>query len=124
MTDDSVGAAALGLYLKTTRQGLEMSLRAVEKATNSQVSNAYLSQLETGKVAKPSAHVLHQLAAVYGVDYQELMTRAGYLNPATAKKSKNEKHGRAATFAIENLDPDEEKALREYLAFIRSKRKT
>jgi len=42
-----------------------MSLRQVEEATEKEVSNAYLSQLETGKIVKPSPNILHALARVY-----------------------------------------------------------
>lgn len=112
----------IGLYLKTIREGKKMSLRAVEEATNRDVSNAYLSQLENGKIAKPSPHILHALAKVYGVEYTKLMERAGYISPSN-EKNQNKKHGRAATFAIENLTQEEENELLEYLAFIRNKRK-
>ena len=44
-----------------------MKLRDVEKASDKEISNAYLSQLETGKIEKPSPHVLHALAEVYRV---------------------------------------------------------
>jgi len=118
---DRARAQALGLFLKTTRQGL--SLRDVEEATGSQVSNAYLSQLENGKILKPSAHILHLLASVYGVPYEELMKRAGYIAPVPADRPPGQKHGQVATFAIENLDAEEEKELREYLVFLRSRRR-
>ena len=78
----------IGLYLKTLRDGKKMSLRAVEEATDKDVSNAYLSQLENGKIAKPSPHILHALAKVYGVDYTKLMERAGYISPSNKKKSR------------------------------------
>lgn len=116
-------AEALGLYLKTTRQGLGLTLRDVEQATDGQVSNPYLSQLENGKILKPSAHILHLLATVYAAPYEELMKRAGYIAPARAGRPSGQKHGQLATFAIENLDAGEEKELREYLAYLRSRRR-
>ncbi|MEW8394247.1 MAG: helix-turn-helix transcriptional regulator [Candidatus Thiodiazotropha sp.] len=115
-------AKGLGLYLKTLREGKRMSLRRVEEATGKEVSNAYLSQLENGKIGKPSPHILHALANVYGVEYTKLMERAGYISPSN-EKNQNNKHGRAATFAIENLTQEEENELLEYLTFIRKKRK-
>jgi HTH-type transcriptional regulator, competence development regulator len=113
----------LGTYLKSVRLGLDMTLRGVEDATNQDVSNAYLSQLENGKVAKPSPHILYSLSQVYGVSYEDLMQRAGYIAPTKKDRGVNEKHGRAATFAIEFLSSDEEQALLTYLAFLRSQRK-
>ncbi|RZJ46651.1 MAG: XRE family transcriptional regulator [Brevundimonas sp.] len=111
----------LGLYLKNVRAGAALSLREVEEATEREVSNAYLSQLENGKIAKPSPNVLHHLARVYGVAYSTLMERAGYISP-TSDRADSAKHGRAATFAIENLTNEEEKELLKYLAFYRTQR--
>lgn len=112
----------LGDYLKVIRNRLNMSLRDVEEATNKDVSNAYLSQLENGKISKPSPHILHRLAEVFAVDYAKLMELAGYISPTTNSDS-SVKHGTAATFAIDNLSSDEENELLEYLSYIRSKRK-
>lgn len=113
---------SFGLYLKAIRQGKKMSLRAVEEATDKEISNAYLSQLENGKIAKPSPHILHHLSEVYGVDYAKLMEKAGYISPSR-DVNQDSKHGRAATFAVENLTQDEEDQLLEYLSFIRNRTK-
>lgn len=113
----------LGPYLKSLREGKQLSLRDVEEASAGEVSNAYLSQLETGKIARPAPHVLHSLASVYGVPYEKLMERAGYL-PALAanKRGQGDKHGRAATFSVDHLTADEEQELLKYLSFYRSKK--
>ena len=113
--------SAFGDYLRSLRLGLHMSLREVEKATKSKVSNAYLSQLENGKISKPSPHILHVLANVYRVSYAKLMERAGYVSPSRSRKA-GTTHGRAATFSIDNLSAGEEKELLKYLAFVRSQR--
>src|SRR5262249_50309963 len=113
---------SLGDYLKSVRLGLKMTLRDVEKATQGDVSNAYLSQLENGKIENPSPHILYALSQAYKISYKSLMTRAGYVAPNNAERTNGRKHGSAATFAIENLSAEEERALLEYLAFYRSKR--
>jgi transcriptional regulator with XRE-family HTH domain len=113
---------ALGAFIRKARQDVSMSLRDVEVATNKEVSNGYLSQLESGKITKPSPHVLHALSEALSVNYETLMQRAGYLLP-TAKRAKGLKHGRAATCAIDNLTADEESQLLEYLTFLRTKKK-
>src|SRR3990170_3728692 len=59
----------LGSLLGDLRTAKGFSLREVEEATDKAVSNAYLSQLERGKIRKPSPNLLHSLAAVYGVPY-------------------------------------------------------
>jgi len=124
MGNDEIGreGSTLGVYLKSLRGGMEWSLRQVEEATSREVSNAYLSQLENGKIDKPSPHVLHTLSEVYRVSYEDLMRRAGYIAPSSSRGN-HEKHGRAATNAIANLTVEEEGKLLEYLSFIRSTRK-
>lgn len=117
---------SLAKFLSDIRTVKKLTLREVEEATNKEVSNAYLSQLETGKISKPSPNVLHSLAKVYGVAYETLMEKAGYFSPSSASESATtaqQRHGRAATFANENLSPDEEAQLLEYLAFLRTRRK-
>jgi len=52
----------LGGLLAHLRVAKGLSLRQVEEATDKAVSNAYLSQLEKGRIRKPSPHVLHSLA--------------------------------------------------------------
>lgn len=126
MSDDApTGSASqtnLGLFIRKCRTDRRMTLRDVEEASGKEVSNAYLSQLEGGKISKPSPHTLYALANALAVPYEALMERAGYIVP-TASKAKGEKHGRAATFAVDNLSADEEKAVLEYLQFYRSQRK-
>ncbi|OYY77191.1 MAG: transcriptional regulator [Sphingomonas sp. 28-62-20] len=117
-TTDAGRPDALGRYLKSVRLGLDLSLRDVEEATGKEVSNAYLSQLETGKINKPSPHILYALSTALGVPYETLMERAGYIAPSR-DRAEGAKHGRAATFAIDNLTQDEEQALLDHLAYIR-----
>lgn len=112
---------SLGEYLANVRASKKMKLREVEEATDHTVSNAYLSQLENGKISKPSPNILHALATVYAVPYELLMEKAGYVI-ATSDRAETSKHGRVATFADENLTPAEEEELLRYLAYLRSKR--
>lgn len=112
----------LGQYLATVRSGRKLTLRQVEEATDKQVSNAYLSQLENGRVKQPSPHILHCLAELYAVDYTILMQMAGYLKPSGTRKE-GERHGRATTFSKLDLTPEEEAQLIKYLRFLRSDEK-
>jgi len=48
----------LGDELRSIRAGRGLTLRAVEQATG--ISNAYLSQLETGKIDRPKPELLVQ----------------------------------------------------------------
>ena len=112
----------LGAFLRKSRDDKGMSLRDVEAATEKEVSNAYLSQLESGKIAKPSPHILYALSTALGVEYEGLMVRAGYITPKSEGNGSKPKHGKAATFAIENLTSDEEAELLRYLKYYRTTR--
>ena len=101
----------------TLRVAKGLSLRQVEEATDKAVSNAYLSQLEKGRIQKPSPHVLHSLAAVYTVPYETLMEKAGYLLPS--EDGRQGRRRRLAAFAIDDLTAEEEEELLKYLAFLR-----
>ena len=112
----------LGQYLESIRKDRGLTLRQVEEATNKEISNAYLSQIEQDKILKPSPNVLHALSEIYGIDYAKLMELAGFITPTKAR-SENQRHGRVATFAEHNLTPAEEAELLEYLKFIRGKKR-
>jgi transcriptional regulator with XRE-family HTH domain len=102
--------------LADLRMAKGLSLREVEEATGKAVSNAYLSQLENGKIKKPSPRVLHSLAEVYVVPYEALMEKAGYL---LTSENGGGKRKRLAAFAIDDLTAEEEGELLKYLAFLR-----
>ncbi|GMU68259.1 MAG: hypothetical protein AMXMBFR37_05920 [Steroidobacteraceae bacterium] len=112
----------LGQYLASIRTDRKMTLRGVEEATNKEVSNAYLSQIENDKIKQPSPNVLHSLAELYGVAYERLMELAGYITTTTVR-AQNVRHGRAATFAEHNLTSEEESELLEYLQMIRRRKR-
>ena len=112
----------LGEYLASIRTDRKMTLREVEEATSRQVSNAYLSQIENDKIRKPSPNVLHSLAEIYAISFENLMNKAGYLMPLT-RSAVDDRHGRVATFAEYNLTSEEESELLQYLQFLRSRRR-
>jgi len=114
-----VGRVTLGDYLAAIRKAKDLTLREVEEATEKEVSNAYLSQIENNKIQKPSPNILHALAQLYGVPYEGLMGRAGYI---TSPRASGGRHGRAATFADMDLTQDEEAQLLRFLKFIRSQK--
>jgi transcriptional regulator with XRE-family HTH domain len=112
---------SLGKYLASIRADRKMSLRDVEEATRKQVSNAYLSQIETEKIKQPSPNILHALAELYAIDFENLMQMAGYIT--TTKRADTERHGRVATFAEHNLTAEEETEMLRYLEFMRNRKK-
>jgi HTH-type transcriptional regulator, competence development regulator len=120
-TPEATKPGNLGPFIKKARLDRKMSLRDVEEATGKDVSNAYLSQLESGKITKPSPHVLFALSSALSISYESLMERAGYIMPS-GEKVAGAKHGKAATLSIDNLSSEEETELLDYLNYIRSKK--
>ena len=125
--EETAGGRELGLYLANIRSVKKLTLREVEEATGRDVSNAYLSQLKTGKITRPSPNVLHALAKVYGVPYETLMSKAGYISPvapgtASVLRSAGPRTKVASALESEQLTSEEEEKLLEYLAFLRSRR--
>ena len=110
-------APKIASYLKELRIAKNLSLRDVEKKADNSVSNAYLSQLESGKITKPSPHILEHLAKVYEVDYMDLMTIAGYMKKTNVKKSG------VAFFNENDMTAEEKELLLAYLQFIRQHQK-
>ena len=111
--------ANYGDYLKSLRLKQGLTLREVEAKTG--VSNAYISQLETGKVKQPSPSNLYKLADLYQVTYEELMEKAGYPVPKATKKPESENlmvHNR-----LGKITSEEEDELLDYLNFIRNRKR-
>lgn len=110
-----------GEFLQGLRTAKGYTLRQVEELTDKEVSNAYLSQLEHGKISKPSPQILHSLSIAYGVPYERLMQEAGYLQQ-NAERQDGEHHGKLATLAIDDLNEEEEQMLLDYLKYLRQRR--
>jgi transcriptional regulator with XRE-family HTH domain len=108
---------ALGNLLRDSRNRLSLSQRAVETKTG--VSNAYLSQLEGGKIKQPSPQILHKLCELYGASYITALELTGYPVP---RKERQPAHARFAA-RLGRTSADEEAALLEYLQFLRSRRR-
>ncbi len=111
--------ANYGEYLRSLRLEKGFTLREVESRAG--VSNAYLSQLETGKVKQPSPSNLYKLAELYEATYEELMERAGYPVPKATQEPHSEKL--MAQNRLGKLSSNEEEELIDYLDFIRNRKK-
>ena len=116
------GQISLGQHLAAIRSDRKLSLRQVEEATNREVSNAYLSQLENDRIKQPSPHILHTLAELYAADYTVFMQKAGYLKESA--RASAERHGRLVTFAEMNLTHEEESELLRFLKFMRAEKQS
>jgi transcriptional regulator with XRE-family HTH domain len=109
--------SVLGEELRRLRLEKGVTLREVEKAT--EISNAYLSQLENGKAEQPSPRVLHKLAEFYGVSYHGLMESAGYLRPSPVVQQGKVGSVQAALMSSD-LSEDEERTVSQFIHFLRS----
>lgn len=120
-SNEPVGRAPslLGTHLAAIRKDRGYSLRHVEDLTKKAVSNAYLSQVESGKIQQPSPNILHALAAAYRINYEQLMGMAGYIS---AGKRRGGGAPKPSALAELNLSPDEEVELLEYLQFRRAQK--
>jgi transcriptional regulator with XRE-family HTH domain len=108
---------ALGTFLRDSRSRHGFTLREVEAKID--ISNAYLSQLEGGKIKQPSPQILHRLCEHYGSPYTVALELAGYPVPQQSRTPA------AARFAskLGKTTPDEEEALVEYLRFLRTRKR-
>lgn len=111
----------VGNYFKALREAKGLTLREVEKQTD--VSNAYLSQVEKGKVKQPSPLMLHKLAEVYGVPYEQLMEKVGYPVPQAVDSRSSPKGRVNVAHRIGDITHEEELELLNYLKFIRTRNK-
>lgn len=88
---------AFGQFIHTQRKLAKLSLR--ELAARTEVSNAYLSQLERGLHA-PSVRILKSLADAFNLSTETMLGQAGLLDDETT-------NGRASggTEAVIKADP-------------------
>ena len=91
------------------------TLRTVEAKTG--ISNAYLSQMENGKVEKPRPHVLHKLAEYYGVRYEDLMAAAGYLTRGDEERPEDSELAEIQLMSA-GLSDEQKKILKRFIRFL------
>jgi transcriptional regulator with XRE-family HTH domain len=108
-----------GAFIKSLRQEKGLTLREAEAITG--ISNAYLSQLESGKIKQPSPSNLFKLAELYGVSYENLMEKVGYPAPKAASEVQK-KESAVVLNRLGRLTEEEETELADYLAFIRNRK--
>jgi transcriptional regulator with XRE-family HTH domain len=125
-TGNGEDTRALGDYLKDARSAMHLTLRDVEAKTDKAVTNGYLSQIENNVIKQPSPNVLYNLAGLYGLDYRDLLERAGHHAPTSTGSVQgidDEVLAGLPLRAIAELNAQERQELTEYIAFMRQKRK-
>lgn len=118
-----------GEFIKNLRMDRKMTLRDVEE--KAQISNAYLSQVESGERSVPSMKILAKLAEVYGVPLSVLNNKAEdqlrYDRDKTKTKKGDSKMPAPDTDFIcrgyENLSEDNKQALKKFLQHLQNEDK-
>lgn len=112
----------LGKTLKSLRNLKDFTLKEVEQKLG--ISNAYLSQLENGKVKQPSANTLYKLAKLYNIDLDVLLYSAGIIEENPIKKrDETTKFIHAIQYSSDGLTKEQKKSVLEYLEFLKSRNK-
>ena len=97
---------AFGRFIHTQRKLAQLSLR--ELAARTEISNAYLSQLERGLHA-PSVRVMKSLADAFNLSVETMLEQAGLLEETPADEGAPETE--AAIKADPRLTPSQKEAL-------------
>ena len=110
----------LGEFIRAQRQMADLSLRRLAELTN--VSNAYLSQIERG-LHQPSIRVLRAIAEALNLSADTLLAQAGLRSAATDAVARTAAGESLSTEAAILADPnlnDEQRdiLLRVYRSFV------
>lgn len=106
-TDSAAYDSLLGAYIRTQRHLADLSLRQLAAMTN--VSNAYLSQIERG-LHQPSVKVLRSIADALNLSGEALLARAGLVSPEQ-EQSQDTTGTEAAILADSKLTEQEKQIL-------------
>jgi transcriptional regulator with XRE-family HTH domain len=127
MTDEDVWdplLRKLGEFIRTQRQMAHLSLRRLAELTN--VSNAYLSQMERG-LHQPSIRVLRAIAEALNLSADTLLAQAGLRSAAADAVARNAAGESVSTEAAISSDPrltDDQRdvLLRVYRSLVKTRR--
>ena len=120
MSDPSPRAqlAALGALLRAQRLAAELSLRELAERTN--VSNAYLSELERG-LHEPSLRVLRAIASALGTPLSSTLASAGVLGDNVGEHETGLRETEAAILRDPALsEPQRTALLSVYRSFVQT----
>ncbi|MGI8507529.1 MAG: helix-turn-helix domain-containing protein [Solirubrobacteraceae bacterium] len=111
--------AALGALLRAQRMAAELSLRELAERTN--VSNAYLSELERG-LHEPSLRVLRAIASALGTPLASTLAKAGVLGDGEDERQAGLRDTEAAILRDPELsEPQRTALLSVYRSFVRTR---
>ncbi len=112
-----------GKFLKELREDRNMTLRDVEEKIH--ISNAYLSQVESGQRSIPTIRILSKLAECYGCKV-ETLTNAAEAELRSEQPGSNEPPTPGADFicrGYEKLSDANKQALKKYLQYLQEEEK-
>jgi len=90
MSEKSKNKSPFGKFLRGLREKKGVTLKDVEVGTG--ITNAYISQLETGARKRlPAPDKLKKLATYFNVTLKELLEKAGYAEPDQETKTTEQK---------------------------------
>lgn len=116
-----------GAFLRRLRQQRGWSLREVEAKTGGKVHNAYLSQVESGKILRPSLETMVQLSLVFNIDFWTLATESGLLPKDVPEKPKTSQQPHPLEMIprkkVEDLTFEELELVSEFIDFLKWRRK-
>lgn len=115
----SPGIGSLGSVLRRARTDQGLSLRAVEARTG--IKSGHLSQIETGAIARPDLAILWDLSELYGLDFDDVLTRSG-LGSAGGQSGLARQRMTVALRALRELAPHEQEDVLSYIAALRTRR--
>lgn len=125
---DAYTPKRLGAFLHHLRQQRGWSLRDVEGKTDGKVHNAYLSQIESGKILRPSLETLVQLSLAFQIDFWALVTESGLIPSDAPERQKASRPPHPLEVIprkkVEDLTFDELELISEFIDFVKSRRKT
>lgn len=114
--------SSLGATLKDARKNVGLTLRQVEDMT--EISNAYLSQLENDKIKNPSVNILSKLSSLYKVSLKTLLSNAKMIDKKEAQREEmNLSFAQKIAFRAEDLTEEERNDVLKYLEFIKSRKR-
>lgn len=106
----------LGKFIAEHREAKNLSRRKLAELAN--ISHTEIHRLENGERKNPSPPVLKAIANALGVTYDEIMKAAGYMDSTSPSPVIA-----ARIPGTEDLTDDEIKEVRNFIDFLRAKRK-
>ena len=111
---------SLGEYISKKRKEKGWSQRDLASASN--ISNAEISRLESGKRKEPSPSVLKEIAKALSVPFEELLQAAGILDESTEEKGRAFVAARSSQPIPDDLTEEELAEVKKFVDYLISKR--